>query len=105
MNAAAAEELDPYLLYRTSAAEAECALWRLTDGERALALFRAGDAATTYRAAAGLGPEWKLIRPEKPVLRSILEASLAAGIRFAVLDPDGSAAKRIFEIDKVLAAD
>lgn len=80
----------------------ECALWQFKEGERALALFLSGDAATTFRQAANLGAEWKIYCPAKEVLLQLLRSCYQAGINRAVLDPDLEKAKRIFSIHEIL---
>jgi len=96
------DDILPYVVYRIAGEQIECALWQFKDGPRALALFFSGDAATAYQAAANLGTEWKIFCPVREDLLQILKASYAAGIGFAVLDPDQDKAKRIFDIRTIL---
>ena len=99
------EEIEPYLLYCLDGNQVECAVWVLKDARKALALFLSGDAATSYRDAASLGPEWKIHRPAKNRLLQILRECQRAGILYAVLDPDFEKAKRIWNIQEVLSKD
>jgi hypothetical protein len=95
------DEIEPFVVYRVDAAQVECALWRLQQGERALALFLSADSADAYRQAAGLAG-WRVLRPSRPALRELLQACADAGVRYAVLDPDLDHAKRIFDIRTIL---
>jgi hypothetical protein len=81
----------------------ECALWQVKEGPKALALFLSGDAATSYREAAALGAEWKVLCPAKNALLQLLKSCYEAGIGLAVLDPDLEKAKRIFNIQEILS--
>jgi len=98
------DEIQPYLIYRVIGDQFECALWELDDGEKSLALFLTPEAAAQYLAVAQLTADWKTMRPSKPNLLQILEHSLQAGIRYAVLDPDNEEARRLFDLDMVVAA-
>jgi hypothetical protein len=53
-NVNVSDEIQPYVVYRIEGEQMECALWQFKDGQKALALFLSGDAATTYRATANL---------------------------------------------------
>ena len=97
-----AEEIQPYVVYRIAGAQMECALWQFKDGQKALALFLSGDAATSYRNSANLGQEWKIFCPAKEVLLELLKGCHEANIGYAVLDPDLEKAKRIFDIQAIL---
>ena len=99
------EEIEPYLMFCLDGNQVECAVWVLKDGGKALALFLSGDAATSYRDAASLGPEWKIHRPAKNNLLQILRECQRAGILYAVLDPDLEKAKRMWNIQEVLLTD
>jgi hypothetical protein len=98
------DEIQPYIVYRIDGDQMECALWQFKDGQKALALFLSGDAATSYRASAILGEDWKIFRPAKEALLQMLKGCHEAGIAYAVLDPDLEKAKRIFYIQEVLNA-
>ena len=98
------DEIQPYLIYRVVGDKFECALWELKNGEKSLALFLTSEAANQYLAVAAFTTEWKTIRPSKPNLLKLLEHSLRAGIRYAVLDPDNDEARRLFDLDMVVAA-
>jgi hypothetical protein len=65
-------------------------------------LFLSGDSAAGYRAAAQLDDRWQMFRPGREPLRDVLRASVQSGIRFAVLDPDGRTARRIFDLAEIL---
>jgi hypothetical protein len=98
------DEIDPFVVYRIDGDQVECALWQFKDGQKALALFLSGDAATSYRASAQLGAEWKIFSPTKDALLQLLRRCHDAGIGYAVLDPDLEKAKRIFDIRQILNA-
>jgi len=96
------DEIQPYIVYRIDGDQMECALWQFKDGQKALAVFLSGDAATSYRESANLGAEWKVFRPAKEALLQMLKGCHEAGIGYAVLDPDQEKAKRIFVIPDIL---
>ena len=96
------EELSPYLLYRITGDQLECALWQLEDGRKALALFLSGDQATAYHQATHLGEEWKMLRPERRDLLEIIRTAYHSGVQLAVLDPDSTKAKRIFDLQDII---
>ena len=50
----------------------ECALWQFKDGQKALALFLSGDAATSFKESASLGAEWRIFCPAKDALLQLL---------------------------------
>ncbi|HEX4148906.1 MAG TPA: hypothetical protein VHY20_07960 [Pirellulales bacterium] len=101
---AADDEIRPYLVYRNSGRQVECALWALDTGGKALALFLTADAADRYLDTAGLRPAWKSFRPGKAELLKILEHCLQVGVAYAVLEPDNDEARRLFDLGQVLAA-
>ena len=103
-NVNVSNEIQPYVVYRIVGEQMECALWQFMDGQKALALFLSGDAATTYRVSANLGDEWKIFCPAKDALLQLLESCFEAGIGYAVLDPDLDKAKRTFNIREILTA-
>jgi len=98
------DEIQPFVVYRIDGEQMECALWRFKDGQKALALFLSGDAATSFRDSANLGAEWKIFCPAKEALLAIFKSCFESGIGHAVLDPDLEKAKRIFDIKAILAA-
>jgi hypothetical protein len=98
------DEIQPYVVYRIEGEQMECALWQFKDGQKALALFLSGDAATTYKALAKLGAEWKIFCPAKEALLEMLKGCHEGGIAYAVLDPDLEKAKRIFNVQEILNA-
>lgn len=98
------DEIQPYVVYRIDGRQMECALWHFKDGQKALALFLSGDAATSYKASVNLGADWKIFCPAKEVLLKMLKGCHEAGIGYAVLDPDLEKAKRIFSIHEILNA-
>ncbi len=98
------DEIQPYVVYRIEDDQMECALWQFQDGQKALALFLSGDAATSFKESAKLGPAWKIFCPAKDALLQMLKGCNDAGIGYAVLDPDLEKAKRIFHIHKILHA-
>src|SRR5215210_6345641 len=98
------DEIQPYVVYRIDGDQMECALWQFKDGQKALALFLSGDAATSFKKSANLGVQWKIFCPAKDALLEMLKGCFQAGIAFAVLDPDLEKAKRIFDIQQILAA-
>ena len=98
------DEINPYVVYRIVGDQVECALWQFQDGQKARALFLSGDAATSYRAAANLGDDWKIFCPAKEALLELFKSCPQSEIGYAVLDPDLEKAKRIFSIQEILAA-
>ena len=96
------DEFEPYVLYRVEGAQFECALWRMPNGQSALALFLTSDSAVSYREALRLGNDWKVFRPGKVDLVQILKTGYHNGIASAVLDPDLEAAKYVFALEHVL---
>ena len=104
MEAKVSEEIQPYVVYRIDGDQMGCALWQFKDGQKALALFLSGDAATAYQTSANLGAEWKIFYPAKEALLQMLKGCHEAGIGCAVLDPDLERAKRIFNIHEILNA-
>src|SRR5260221_10500382 len=82
------DEIEPFIVFRVANAQAECATWQVDSGAKALALFLSQESATSYRAASGLGDEWRVFRPKRAALLELLRASQASGITLAVLDPD-----------------
>jgi len=98
------DEIDPFVVYRVSGGQMECALWTLAEGERALALFLTADGAGGYVATAQLTGQWKVFQPSKHDLLQILRHCRLAGIHRAVLDPGAETAQRLFDIEQVLAA-
>jgi hypothetical protein len=98
------EEIQPYIIYRLTEGQLECALWQISGGPKALALFLSGDAAAVYRQSGQLDDKWHIFRPERPALLELLKACFQAEIRYAVLDPDPQKAKRVFSIEEILTA-
>jgi hypothetical protein len=98
------EEILPFIIYRLSNGELECALWQLQEGQKALAVFLTADNAAAYHQANRLGTEWKIFRPQRMALLEVLRACSQADIGLAVLDPDLKQAKRVFDIKEILAA-
>jgi hypothetical protein len=99
-----AEEINPFLLYRVSGNQAAFAMWRLAAGEEALALFSDESAAAQYRAALPESSCWVTYQPSPLKLIEILEASIAAQIRFAALNPSGDSARTLFDLLQVVEA-
>src|SRR5262245_22298440 len=97
-------ELSPYLLVRVQSGRAEFARWRVSEGHDALALFLSAEGATEYAKSALSGSGWQVVRPPRASVLEVLRACHAAGIRLAVLDPDGQQAKRVFPIGEILLA-
>jgi hypothetical protein len=98
------EEIQPFIVFRVAGGQAECATWQVQTGAKALALFLSAESAEAYRSAAGLGAEWRVIRPPRAGLLELLRASRQTGMTLAVLDPDREKARRVFDIGEVLAA-
>jgi len=99
-----ADELSPYLLVRVQNARAEFARWRVSEGHDALALFLSANGAAEYAKSALSGSGWQVVRPPRTSVLEVLRACHAAGIKLAVLDPDGQRAKRVFPIGEILLA-
>jgi hypothetical protein len=99
-----AEELTPHLLYRTSTDRAEFATWRLAEGHEALVLFSTAEAARKYQAELPAAASYTLFQPPRDKLIAIFDASLAAGIRVAALDPLTGGARTLFDLGQIVAA-
>lgn len=97
-------ELRPYILIRVADGVAECAMWQVRDGGRALAVFMSEDSARRYRHEAQLSDDWRIVQPPQRGLLELLRTSQAAGIAMAAVDPDGSRAVRIHSIEEILQA-
>lgn len=92
-------ELEPFLLVDVEAG-GRCATWRLAENDaEALAIFHESGTAEAYRSAIADGACWHTIQPDRSQLAQILKAAIEAGVDYAVLDPDQSSAKRIFQLD------
>lgn len=98
------DEILPYVVYRIDGPQMECALWQFKDGQKAIALFLSGDAATSFKESAHLGAGWQIFCPSREALLEMFRCCAQDGIEFAVLDPDLVKAKRIFDIRKILTA-
>jgi hypothetical protein len=98
------DEVQPYLVYRSSGRQMECALWAVESGPKCLALFLTAEAADRYLDNAGLRPVWKSLRPAKRQLLAVLEHCLQVGISHAVLEPDNDQTRRLFDLRQVLDA-
>jgi hypothetical protein len=97
----ASEEISPYLLYRVTGEQIECAIWRLKEGEKALALFLSEDSAEAYKKET-LSSDWQVYHPSRTDLLEILNQSTSSGILLAVLDPDDTQAKELFDLREVV---
>jgi hypothetical protein len=95
-------EFDPLLLYREEDGRAEFAMWRLTQGQTALAMFIDHEAAERYRQAAHLDQRWRSLQPDRLTLQRILVECHRGGVPFAVLDPNEQQGRRIFDIARIL---
>jgi hypothetical protein len=98
------EEINPYLVYRLSGEQMECAIWTLNEGQQALALFLSQESAEAYVSATGLGEAWKFFCPARIDLLQIIKQSTTTGIFVAVLDPDDKQAKRLFDLRQIVSA-
>lgn len=97
-----ADEISPYLIVRAQNGRAEFAQWRIKDGANALAMFLTQENATNYVRTAITGTGWQIVRPPRASVLEVLQACHAAGVTFAVLDPEGEKAKRVFPIGEIL---
>ena len=97
-------ELIPFVVARVVVGRAELARWRLADGYDALPLFSTEVAAAAYVRIACPEPGWRTVRPARPALLELLRECYEGGIKLAVLDPDGTAAKLVFSLDDILGA-
>ncbi len=95
-------EVEPYVLYRFVGSNVELAMWRMSSGDRALALFQNAEAAYAYRQAASLTDDWLVFHPTRPALLELLRATHQAGVLYAVLDPDLEKAKTGFDLSAIL---
>jgi len=102
INMSDAEEIEPFLVCRSSGTEMECAVWTVQGDHKAIALFLTEDAALSFREGSGLPVEWKPFRPGRCDLLQILTQSHASGVRYAVLDPLLERARRIFDLEQIL---
>jgi hypothetical protein len=97
-------EIEPYLVYRFVGESVELAMWRMSEGDRALAVFQTPEAAHAYRSAVPLGDDWMVFHPKRETLLQLLRATYDAGVKYAVLDPDRETAKTVFDLSAVLQA-
>jgi len=95
------DELQPHVIYLNDPASPRCATWQLQQGHEALALFTSSEAAANYQTNH-LNQQWQVFRPDRSTLLTLLRASESQGVLYAVLDPDGESAKRIFDLPLVL---
>ncbi len=95
------QDLQPHVIYLSDPATPRCATWRLQQGHEALALFTSEDAAASYQAAH-LTADWQVVRPDRDTLLNLLRAGESQGILYAVLNPAGESAIRIFDLPMVL---
>lgn len=96
------QEIIPVLLCRIEGGEMRCALWTPAGGSPALALFLDASSASAYQQDTGLDDTWQQYQPARSDLLEILRQMYSAGVKLAVLDPDKSQAKRLFDLQKVL---
>jgi hypothetical protein len=94
---------DPYIVCRVEGTQMHCALWTLEGGDRAISLFLTRESAERFFAGAGLDAPWRIERAYPKDLLTILRHSHQAGVRYAVLDPDQTTAKQLFDLEAVLA--
>jgi hypothetical protein len=97
-------EIEPYLVYRFVGQSVELAMWRMTEGDRALAVFQTSEAAHAYRRAVPLGDDWMVFHPTRATLLELLRATHDAGVKYAVLDPDREKAKSLFDLSAILGS-
>lgn len=102
MSTEAPDDLRPFLVYRRDGESLECAVWNLEQGDKCLALFLTAENAEAYIRSAPLDAHWRVFQPSAGDLLEILKQSRAAQIRFAVLDPDETQGKRLFDIGAIL---
>lgn len=95
--AAGEVQLEPWILL----SQENPACWRLEDGREAIALFSSEDAARRYAIAAELDAS-DCIQPPPTALVRILVQCVEADISTGVLDPQGSTARRVFDLREVL---
>jgi hypothetical protein len=99
-----AEEIRPFLLYRTDDRQASFALWRLASGEQALTLFVSEELAARYRDNLADAGAWTIYQPPRDKLLEIFAASLEAQIKLAALNPGAGGARSLFDLAQVVAA-
>lgn len=95
------EEISPYLVYRLTDDQMECAIWKLSEGERALSLFTTQEIAEAYLKHSQSGEGWLVYQPNRADLLEILKQSESSGIFLAVLDPDEKQGKRLFDLREI----
>ncbi len=97
-------ELEPWILLTELSGVTQPAFWQVSQGQAAsLALFSTAERAQAY-AAALVCDNFRVNQPSRVTLISLLVECYKQGIRIAVLDPDASAAKRVFDIQQILKA-
>jgi len=95
--AAGAIQLEPWILLNQETP----ACWRLEAGQDAIALFSSKDTAMRY-AAATANESSDCVQPPPTGLVRLLVQCVEADITTGVLDPDGTTARRVFDLRKVL---
>jgi len=99
---AVADEFYPFIVYLVDGQKVEFAMWRLAEGHDALALFLTEEKATAYRTSVKPDGEWKVYQPQREALKEMLTECFAAGVRYAVLDPNESEARTVFDLKQVI---
>ena len=97
-------EIEPWIVVQEPDSESQLAMWRLSDHDSpSLALFSSRAKAETY-AFSHAGDSWQVTQPARNILLGIMIECFQKQIEYAVLDPDGKSAKRIFKLREVLKA-
>ena len=95
-------EIEPFVLCKVDRGQLECALWRLAEGQLAVALFLSADSASAYRAESGLDAAWRTYRPLKSDLLTLLRECLDGGVPYAVLEPSATSSRRMYDLARVV---
>lgn len=101
-SATTSHDLNPYLVACIDQGTFEPALWRLKEGQNALALFTTQANADKYRSLAHPGAGWRSLQLPRSALIEVLKSCLDSHIPLAVMDPDGERAKLIFSLTDVI---
>lgn len=97
-------EIEPWVIVAECDDDQSLAMWRLSENDQpSLALFSSAELAQGYARAQVAAP-WKITQPSRSDLLRVMIECYRKKIELAVLDPDGTTAKRIFMLRDVLKA-
>lgn len=98
------DEVEPFVAYRLDGDKMDFAVWPMPDGRRALALFLTAESARAFLGTSSHSGDWRIVRPTKSDLMTILEECWEAGTLHAVLDTGQEDKHVLFDIFDVLQA-